>query len=213
TTVGLVQAVRSGQEADGARGAAEKDRDRAREATKTAYSNLYDARLQVAQGYRKEGNLRQALDLLATLEPQRLPADIGELRGFEWHFLRQQCELEVRSVPLEGREPAKGTFGALSPDGTIYAMYAPVMPGTRGGILLLDAATGRQLGRLDDHIEPRDSGMETPILAFSGDGKRLAAGIFNGLRVWDVASQAERRTLPDTKLWNYWSSLALSADG
>src|SRR5262249_60396862 len=124
TTVGLVQAVRSGQEADGARGAAEKDRDRAREATKTAYSNLYDARLQVAQGYRKEGNLRQALDLLATMEPQRLPADIGELRGFEWHFLRHQCELEVRSVPLEGEASAERP-GALSPDGTLYAIHAP----------------------------------------------------------------------------------------
>src|SRR5262249_43582062 len=209
TTVGLVQAVRSGQEADGARGAAEKDRDRAKEVTKTAYSNLYDARFQVAHQYRKEGNLCQALDLLATMEPQRLPADIGELRGFEWHFLRQQCELEVRSVPLEGEAPW-WDGGQFSLDATRYARH---VGGLRGGIQLWDAATGRQLSWLDDK-EKNEGGMKSPILAFSGDGKRLAAGIFNGLRVWDVASQAERRTLGlDTKRFNYWSSLALSADG
>ena len=54
--------------------------------------------------------------------------------------------------------------------------------------------------------------MKGEMIAFSGDGKRMAAVIYNGLRVWDVASQAEIRTL-DTKIFNYWSSLALSADG
>jgi hypothetical protein len=51
TSLGLVEAVRSGRDA-------EKDRDRAKEATKTAYSHLYDARFQVAHRYRNEGNLR-----------------------------------------------------------------------------------------------------------------------------------------------------------
>src|SRR5262249_26870847 len=151
-----------------------------------------------------------ALDLLATMEPQRLPADIGELRGFEWHFLRQQCELEVRSVPLEGEAPW-WNGGQFSLDGTRYARQ---VGGRSGGIQLLDAATGRQLGWLDDKEEKDEGGMKGDMIAFSGDGKRLAAQTLNALRVWDVASQGERRTLElDTKRYNYWASLALSADG
>src|SRR6516162_3845979 len=76
TSLGLVEAVRSGREAA-------QDRDRAKEATKTAYNYLYDARFQLAYQYRKEGDIRQAFEFLSELEPQRLPADIGELRGFE----------------------------------------------------------------------------------------------------------------------------------
>ena len=51
TSLGLVDAGK-------ARDAAEEDRDRAKEATKTAYSHLYDARFQIAHRYRNEGNLR-----------------------------------------------------------------------------------------------------------------------------------------------------------
>jgi WD40 repeat protein len=199
TTVGLVEAVRSGRDAAQARDAAEKDRDRAKEATKTAYDHLYDGRFQVAHRYRKEGNLRQALSLLQELEPQRLPAEAGELRGFEWHFLRQQCELEVRSVPLEGKG-SRFMVGVLSPDGTRY-----LMPARDWGIQLLDAATGRQIGLLDGNFGQNE-------VAFSGDGKRLAAaGSDERLRVWDVASRAEIRTLEIQKgsLW----SLALNSDG
>ena len=64
TTLGLLEARRSEQEVDKALKAAEKDRDQAKEATKIAYRQLYDARYLVAHQDRKEGNLRQAFDIL-----------------------------------------------------------------------------------------------------------------------------------------------------
>ena len=114
-------------------------------------------------------------------------------------------------MPLEGKAPW-WTGGQFSLDATRYARH---VGGLRGGIQLWDAATGRQLGWLDDKEEKDEGGMKGEMIAFSGDRKRMAAVIFNGLRVWDVASQATIRTLENdtTTIFNYWHSLALSADG
>ncbi|HYT89653.1 MAG TPA: hypothetical protein VEL76_13180 [Gemmataceae bacterium] len=90
---------------------------------------------------------------------------------------------------------------AVSPDGSL------LVSGGLHDVCVWDAATGKALRRLDS------GGQHALELAFSPDGKRLAAGCNDGkVRLWDVATWKPLRTL-DAHPKNGYVVVAFSPDG
>jgi WD40 repeat protein len=92
---------------------------------------------------------------------------------------------------------------AWSPDGRLIALGLASAPNGAG---LWDAHTGKLLRRFPD-----PAGVSA--VAFSPDGKLLAAGSFGGtVSIWDLASAQKRRTLPGS-VGDSVTDLAFSPDG
>jgi WD40 repeat protein len=83
-------------------------------------------------------------------------------------------------LPSEDGDEGKANAVALSPDGAIIAVGGQTGPPGDHNIYLFDRATGALTRRL--------SGLpsDTQHLAYSSDGRRLAAALGNGVRVFDV---------------------------
>jgi WD40 repeat protein len=124
------------------------------------------------------------------------------------------CKLPKYYFP----DPAAIRPVAFSADGRLVAVYA-----MNGAIYLLDADTGKQVGRLgaEGAVEQADS----THLVFSPDGKHLAAwnGFHHTIDLWDVQTGKKWLTLPDAAGAKYhgmvyfaWSpdsrALAVAAD-
>jgi RNA polymerase sigma factor (sigma-70 family) len=93
------------------------------------------------------------------------------------------------------------TAVAFSPDGKTLAA------GRWDHITLLEAATGKDLGRLEYKTMQSCNG-----LTFTPDGKTLVSGSQDcKIRVWDLETKKERRTF-DGRMW-IGRSMALSRDG
>jgi WD40 repeat protein len=75
--------------------------------------------------------------------------------------------------------PGEGGFGgAFSPDGKYFAIGA-----ARGDVRLLEAATGRELARMEEYLQDRPGYIE-----YSPDGTKLivVSGIGRRVHVWDL---------------------------
>jgi WD40 repeat protein len=105
----------------------------------------------------------------AALAHQLLDACEPRFRGWEWSYLKRQCDPIVRIVP----DQPQGIRGlAFSPDGKLVAAWGDDVLLQREAampIRVLDFATGKEVRRL-----PVPS-REVRALAFSPDGKYLAA--------------------------------------
>jgi serine/threonine protein kinase/WD40 repeat protein len=110
----------------------------------------------------------------------------------------------VRVLQLSG--PASAGAIALSPDGRklAAAVASRQAPGTTGGIQLWDLETGEP-GPLLGEQKPVE------VLAWSGDGKMLAAAGGSAVKLWNVAAE-EARELP-THSRAAVTHLAFSPDG
>jgi WD40 repeat protein/serine/threonine protein kinase len=126
------------------------------------------------------------------------------LRGWEWHYVKRLCHLDLLTV----YGPAQNACSvAFSPDGTRVATGSGGGWAPRPGVLAVwDAATGRERFTRRE----REGGIE--CVAFSPNGQTIVSGDTAGnLIVWDAATGKElfKRTEAGISVL----SVAFSPDG
>ncbi len=111
------------------------------------------------------------------------------------------------AATLDGH--ASVTSMALSPDGNILATATQ-----QGRINLWNTSTYFRIGTLIATLSPGDKGpfpYRLASVAFSADGRTLAAGSFTRLHLWDLATETNIATLREHAGW--LESVAFSPDG
>lgn len=142
-----------------------------------------------------KGDIAEVLNTLDGLSPKEGEED---LRGFEWYYLKRQCELELRT--LAGHSDSVFAV-AYSPDGLFLASASRDKT-----IHICDRASGEIVRVLRGHPD------EVFSIAYSADGKRLATGGSDGtIKVWDVLAGLEEMTLTGHSTWV--RSLVFAPDG
>jgi WD40 repeat protein len=154
------------------------------------------------QGWRA-GQLALTHTILDAEEAQDRP---GSLRGFEWHYLRRLCCLDLAT--WRGHQMPIRSL-ALSPDGRWLASA-----GRDRVVIVWDMAEGKEAFRLPGHTQP------IYAVAFSPDGRRLASATYpdppdgdvpGEVLVWDFAGQ--RRDFALSGHRGGVRALAFSPDG
>ncbi len=135
----------------------------------TAEQLLYVNRITLAGREWSDCNIGRAKQLLEECPEKR--------RGWEWHFLKRHCNLELATLPVHLREFYSVAF---SPDGRLLACG-----GLKPVLTLWDAQTYEPRGSRDGPEE-----LAIRCVVFSPDGRFLAAGYYTGtVRVWDASGR------------------------
>jgi WD40 repeat protein len=166
-----------------------------------AARNLYVGRIALAEREWRANDVRGAERVL-----DQCPAS---LRGWEWHYLKQQCHADLRTLTAHAGGVTAVTY---SPDGTRLASA-----GWDRTAKIWNADTGRLLYTLKGHIGPVN------CVAYRPDGKLLATAAGKGdrdgseltnrpgeARVWDDAGRLLHVLTGHTGSVNW---LAFSPDG
>jgi len=175
------EAERRRGEADQARREEQEQRRLAVQREKEAHWSLYMARLLAMTTHWHRQELGQVERLLDQYTPAKGAADF---RGWEWHYLRDQCEQNVRRIS----SAADLSYLVWSPDGKRLASRRP----SDSAILVWDPDRAR--------VEHTFPGKGNLPLAWSPDGQLLAAGFESGaMHVWDIKSGQKTQTLTGSK--------------
>jgi len=136
---------------------------------------LYAADTSLAHQALESGNLARATRLLEGHRPVQGQED---LRGFEWHYLRNLCRGDEAHT-FKGHGKIVEAV-AMSPDGALLASG-----GHDQTIKLWDMGSKANLATLRGHTGTVNS------VAFSPDGTRLASGSTDKtVRIWNLATRA-----------------------
>lgn len=145
---------------------------RAEESELEARKTAYVSDIMLASRAWRDGDLRQAIQLL---DLQRPTGNEPDLRGFEWYYLDQL--LRDRNIELADSEGAVYSV-CCSPDGRSFATA-----GEEAALRLYDAAT------CDLRAKIETGQGEINGVGFSPDGQTIAsAGDDGTVRVWDLAT-------------------------
>jgi eukaryotic-like serine/threonine-protein kinase len=156
-------------------------------------------RIALAQRLWEAGEPWRADQLLDACQPP-------ELRGWSWRYLKRLCHAEL--LTLRGHDVSVAHV-SFSPDGTWIASGDIL-----GQIRLWDAATGREIRRWRfDEVRSAWEGRRGSWVAFSPDGRQLAAAAGATARVWDVTTGKELFTFGGDPTIRDCSVVAFSADG
>jgi hypothetical protein len=155
-----------------------------------ARANLYVARMNMAQTEWETANVGRILDLL---EPYRqTPAGKRDLRGWEWYYQERLCNSALRTLRAHNDNIVLSLGFSL--DGSRLAS------GSSGGsVRVWDAASGRELRTFKRQVvwqrTPRGEKLTNASVVLDVDGSRVATGSLDAVKIWDVASGRELRTL------------------
>jgi WD40 repeat protein len=164
--------------------------------------HLYVSDMNVADSALKSGNVQRALDLLNRHRPD---GRIGDLRGYEWYYLRQLCDRASSMLTLEPQRPAWKHGGtvrsvAFAPDGKSIAV----------GYWTSNVTLFNWPERKIVDVFATEGKLRS--VAFSPDGKTLVAATENNkIWLWDVAAGNVLQTLEGHTGWV--NSVSFSRDG
>ena len=110
----------------------------------------YASAMQLAQREWELGNVPRVRTVLNSLKPA---ANQDELRGFEWHYLRRQCDDPPETLKFPDSLPRHPYFGQvermeISPDG------ARLLAVTSGNLLAWEIPGGRAVSLLKNSRGP-----------------------------------------------------------
>jgi serine/threonine protein kinase len=184
------------QEARGAEARARAAKEQADQKARELRWQDYRHRVALALREWEGNNVALTKQLLGTFDPG--------LCGWEWHYARRLCHLDLRTLELLGGSVYSVAY---SPDGSRV-----LAAGTNGRLRLWDVRTGRAVW--DVTIPPRPEYTTlAPSVAFSPDGKRVAVACWDGVvRLRDAATGGEAGALRGTD-GRRALALAYSPDG
>jgi WD40 repeat protein len=163
--------------------------------------NSYVAELNVASHELAENNLARAVDLLERQIPRHGEKD---LRGFEWRYLWQRSRgNQLHSFPGHTKYVSSLAF---SPSGRLLASAS-----WDNLVQVVDVVSKQVIATLTN-VTTGAGWIDRYALAFSPDGKTLAAHSGYGVRLYNTTTWSEFKTLTETRTAGF-HTIAFSPDG
>ncbi len=149
--------------------------DRLRQSNHETNLLLYVSDMSLAAQAARTGDTRQERELLERHQPAPGKED---LRGFEWHYLRQRNQAEQRELEVL---PTSLYFVCYSEDGSLL-----VTAGQDATLRFYDALAGEPQGTL-----PTGQGEVNGVAFIAGQQRLASAGDDGSVRIWDLATRQE----------------------
>ena len=154
--------------------------DQLRQSNRETNLLLYVSDMSLAAQAAQTGDTRQVRELL---ERHQSGPGKEDLRGFEWHHLRQLNQAEQRELEVL---PTSLYFVCYSEDGRLL-----VTAGQDATLRFYDARSGELQGTL-----PTGQGEVNGVAFIAGQQRLASAGDDGSVRIWDLATRQEVLKIP-----------------